>query len=460
MWILCLLLQISLNNHSEYWLAQDSLSEHFESYGSVILKHGSFVLTTDYLIEDNIYNTPTKYTLLPALEVSSKDFTLDMGYIQKTAVSGLLLNETNDMQFKRFRYLKGISVAARTKYAEITLFTGKPRDFVFDGLSYVNSQDTADILRGVTVNKDGYTYHAEVGYIRLNKRNMPDPYAFTEIFGGEVGIEKDKYSVNFDFAGKQGVDYISYARTRGYGLFCTFELMPSSWNILFQFAFYNSINLGNYNLPPVPLKTEILPSSGKRDQGGSITFYYPLKNGSFEIGAGGLYDLNEHNFINPGTGKAFQEAYMQFDFYTKNGVSISIKPGYEQRLRIEPEYTTLKSFYIQSDLDFSSLFPVELFSRIDKYTEDSISYGKFMLNTTFYISDRLNIQLLSEYATSKIARYDFEQLWPSVGFSLNIEGGYISLFYGKQRGGLVCSGGMCRITPKFNGLKLIFEKSI
>ncbi len=460
MWILFLLLQINLNNHSEYWLAQDSLSEHFESYGSIIIKHGNFSLTTDYLVEDNLYSTPSKYRVFPTLVATSKNFELHVGYIQKTAISGLLLNQTNDIQFKRFRYFKGLSISGEIPGGAIYLFTARPRDFIFDGISYTSSQDTEDILRGILVSGEKNSLHAEAGYIRLNRRNMPASYAFSEIMGTELGLDRNKYSITLDLALKRGVNCITYEREKGYGMFTTLEIMPSSWNMLLQFAYYDSIDFDRYNLPPVPLKTEILPSSGMRDRGGSITFYYPLSGGNLEIGAGELLDLTDNNLLSPSSGKAFQEAYIKTDFYTKKGVSISLQPGYERRLRIEPEYTTLKNFYLQSDIDLSSIFPVEMFSKLDKFKEDSISYNRFTLNTTLYLSDKINIQLLSEYATRKIARYDFEQFWPSLGISFNIEGGYVSIFYGKQRGGLVCSGGMCRITPKFNGLKLIFEKSI
>ena len=460
MWILLLILQINLNNHSEYWVGQDSLNEHFESHGSIVLKLKSFGLITDYLAEDNLFNTPKKFKIFPFLTVSSAHIKLEMGYIQKIATSGMLINQTNDIQFKRFRYLKGLSVLLQKNKGAIAFFTGNPYDYTFDGLTYTSSQDSQDILRGITLKGERGFLYAEAGYIRLNHRNMPASYAFDEIMGTEIGISKNRYSFTLDFALKRGVNYITYTRKKGYGIFGSLEIIPSSWNLLIQFASYDSINFNKYNLPPVPLRTEILPTEGMSDRGGSLTVYYPFSHGNLEIGAGSLFDLKETNPISPFSGKAFQEAYLQADLYLSRGISITIKPGYERRLRIEPEYIFLKNFYLQSDLDLSSLFPVEIFSRADRFTEDTLIYSKFTLNTTFYPTENLNLQLLLEYATKNVARYNFEHFWPSIGLSWNIEGGYISIFYGKQRGGLVCSGGMCRITPRFNGLKLVFEKSI
>ncbi len=458
MWILFLFLQINFNIHSEYWLYSDSLSEHFESFGSLLLREKVFSLSSDYLIEDNIFNTHRKYLLFPLLTLNTKNLEIGIGYFQKNLLSGILLNQTHDIQFKRFRYIKGLSIIARHRNASLSAISGTPHDLQFDGMAYTPIQDTASILRGISLSMGHGSVDFSAGYIRLNRKNMPAPYAFSEIGGGEIVMNSKKISVSMDFALKRGVDFITYTRKKGSAVFVSVEFMPAKFNFLLQLARYDSIEFYNLNLPPVPLKTEILPSGGNSDKGGSFTLFIPFSRGNIEIGSGGLFDIQETNYINPDVNRAFQEFYLQTDIYSTD-ISYSIKSGYEHRLRVEPEYTHLKNLYIQSDLDISPL-SIEIFSRIDRFKEDSINYFKTTFNSTVYLSERFNIQFLFEYATRKIPRYNFENLWPGIEVSWDINGGNISLFYGKQRGGLVCSGGMCRITPRFNGLKLTFQKSI
>ena len=457
MWILFLLLQINFNNHSEYWLYNDSLSEHFESFGSFSIRAKGFSLMSDYFMEDNIFSTPKKYLLYPSLTANTGNLSVSIGYFQKTVLSGILLNQTHDVQFKRFRYIKGITATGKYKKMQIDVFTGSPHDLQFDGVSYTSIQDSTNIVRGISINTRFPTFDISAGYIRLDRQHMPEPYAFSEITGMGIELDKEKISLSLDMAIKRGVDYITYTCKRGSAVFLSLEFMPSVYNILLQLARYDSIEFYNLNLPPAPLKTEILPSSGNSDKGGSVTFFLPISNGNIEIGSGGLFSTEETSYINPTAERGFQEFYIQTDLYSEN-INYSMKTGYEHRLRVEPEYTHLKNIYVQSDLDFSN-FSLEIFSRIDRFDEDGQSYFKTSLNSTLYISQRLNLQVLLEYATRRVLRYDFQTFWPGVELSFDIPGGNISLFYGKQRGGLVCSGGMCRITPRFQGLKLIFQKS-
>lgn len=287
---------------------------------------------------------------------------------------------------------------------------------------------------------------------------MPEPSSFSEIMGTRIDFNKENVSFSLALAFKNDIDFIAYTRKRGRAFFLSTEYTTHNLNLLLQLAKYDSIEFYNLNLPPTPLKTEILPSSGNSDKGGSITLFIPVKNGNLEAGIGGVYSNEEHNYINPKKDKAFQEAYVQNSSYSKN-INYSIKLGYEHRLRIEPEYTHLRNVYLAANLD---LIPIssEIHSGIDRCHEDSTIYFKTFLNFTLYLVDWMNTQLLLEHTTKKLPRYDFENTWYGIELNFNIIEGNISIFYGKQRGGLVCSGGMCRLTPRFNGIKLMFQKSI
>ncbi len=456
MWILFLLLQINFNTHTEYWVRDSSLKEHLESYGSVSIRHQKISFLIDYLVQDNDVRITAIYPLLNAKE---SNFHLSLGYFQKMALSGMLLNETHEIQYKRLRYLRGISAGISFHGINAEFFSGSPHNTEFNGAYFSDVQDSTDIIRGVQVEAEKGKVSVSTGYIRLNTGSMPASYAFSEIFGVEGALQKRLYSISFNIAARREVDPINYTRSRGTGIYTSFEFMPSSYNILLQFARYDSINLHNYNLPPAPLKTEILPSNGNNDMGGSVTLYIPNGNTNLELGAGSLVAIGEKNFLKPNSQKAFQEIYAKTDIYFSN-FGLSITPGYERRLRIEPEYTVLNDLYMDTDVDLVQSLSVELHTKLDRFAEDSLTYFKLFFNPTIYIKDNINLQVFLEYATKKISRYDFENFWPALELSFDISGGNIALFYGKERGGLVCSGGMCRITPRFNGLKLILQKSI
>ncbi|MBQ9138306.1 MAG: hypothetical protein IJX65_06715 [Alistipes sp.] len=74
---------------------------------------------------------------------------------------------------------------------------------------------------------------------------------------------------------------------------------------------------------------------------------------------------------------------------------------------------------------------------------------------SFYISDMYNIGRTDKYGVYK----GTEKNYYSVGASCTIKRTRIQLSYGRNRAGYICSGGVCRYSPEYNGINIAVTTS-
>lgn len=227
----------------------------------------------------------------------------------------------------------------------------------------------------------------------------------------------------------------------------------NSFNISLSGVYYDSINFWNYNLPPVITEKELLPEAGYADKGLSLLCTYNISDSYFELQLASIVDLKENSIISPSYSKAFQEGYLKFYGHV-NGIPLNLKGAREKYLRVEPEYQTLLTYYLEAHSEFNFKVPIELGFKITRSQEDSIKYWMTEITYGLNLFENLSASFQIEYSTKKIPRFNNENFWATFEVIYRFENGSIALSYGKRRGGLVCSGGMCRILPSFDGLKL------
>jgi hypothetical protein len=92
--------------------------------------------------------------------------------------------------------------------------------------------------------------------------------------------------------------------------------------------------------------------------------------------------------------------------------------------------------------------------KVTRNYEDSLKYWMTEFTGGVDLLKDLTASFQMEYASMKIPRFNNDNFWANFELLYRFENGSVSLAYGKKRGGLVCSGGMCRILPSFDGLKL------
>ena len=98
------------------------------------------------------------------------------------------------------------------------------------------------------------------------------------------------------------------------------------------------------------------------------------------------------------------------------------------------------------------------------YKDKSPSYTQKIANNYFSLSYRSpeNWSLTLLYDREKITQdgEDYsDKEWPGIDFSMDIDDNHqFSIFYGSQRGGLICANGVCAYQPAFeDGFKISFK---
>ena len=74
---------------------------------------------------------------------------------------------------------------------------------------------------------------------------------------------------------------------------------------------------------------------------------------------------------------------------------------------------------------------------------------------SFFVSDMYNIGRTNKYGTTLGTKKNYY----SVGGSFTIQRARIQLSYGRNRAGYICSGGVCRYSPEYNGINLAVTAS-
>jgi len=112
-----------------------------------------------------------------------------------------------------------------------------------------------------------------------------------------------------------------------------------------------------------------------------------------------------------------------------------IKPGLEIRLYSrERNFTLSGSFNLVNEGE-------------DSYQERGVSLSADILRD-------FTLTVNYEVATKAVKRYDHEKRWLLVEGSLSLMANLsLRLRVGQEKGGLVCSGGVCRYEPPFSGIK-------
>ncbi len=448
-----LIAQVSFGVSGEYLLNRQSLEEFGHLYGNIKYAQSPFVLSSDIIFQQNSSTSGRILFFAPQVSFNKSPINLDLIYFQKTLHKGIILGQSGDLQFKRLKYLRGLSLGFELGGFSLELLGGTPFIFEYDNFSYRLDNDTTDLLRVLNFGHRKGVTDFEASYVRLNRRNMPQSDAFQEIYGFRAGLDYSSLGFELNVARKWGVDPITYARIKGFGVNPTLNFFLEKLTLSFSGIYYDSLNFWNYNQPPVITEKEILPNGGNSDKGLGIYSSFSLFNLYWEVGLASVVELEEKDLFYPDTGKAFQESYVKTEI-SNVILNLDLKLAREYYRRVEPEYERLTTYYLEGHGKTQGKIPVEVFAKISKNREDSLNYylSEFALGLELPL--RITPNLRIEYASKKVPRFENEKLWPSLEINYRFENGNITVAFGKQRGGLVCSGGMCRLVPSFDGFKL------
>ena len=368
-----------------------------------------------------------------------------------------------------------ISTLTKTKSANFGL-----------GFSYLNKDErTEDVPSQVYLISNR-------GYFKIKGFNIDYEYVFKSqdalVEFGEVKPEYlfdgDAFLVNLNYSRKGFGINTNLRRTENFALFSERKLSRNSFNegllnyipsITKQFD-YSLTNIYVYQSQP---NIRFEPDGNKAGEiGGQTDAFYSVKKGTLLGGKSGMtigvnYSLwhglkGRYDDVN----REYEADFIGFGekFYTDFSV--------ELRKNFSKKWTSILTYLNQY---YNSKYVEESFGEVNAHT---IVWDN---QYNFSGSKTLKLELQHQWADASfknwaagLIEYNFNSNWSifnnhlynygndddtkkidyySFGTSYSKKAARIQLSYGRQRGGLVCIGGVCRFVPESSGLTLNFNYS-
>jgi len=459
-------IRISGANHGEYWVFVDeqldslNYKEHLQDKLKLMVDYADLNFKGTFFLWRPSLPNPEKLQYFDWTALYRKDpVNLLYGTYYATFGRGLVLNQFLDEDFNNDNSLYGLKFNLKYLNSQFTLLSGRPRNIFFEENIYKIKNDTTDQIRGANLETKLIPMTTVGGhYVRVNRAVDLTPRAFTELFGGNIGFKIGPLESYFEYAQHLGCHPVIGGRLRGEGKLFTISLALSGLGISFQYMDYDTIGFGGadyrYNEPPTPIKSGISVNRGIDERGYGITFSatpVDLINAEF--------DYNEFKTHNKDAGVT--ELIAKATYYLSD--NLELISGFEKTRKDNIEMgigkeTTTKP-YLEASYDFGPFFTEagyeHNFTSVDTsdYYDQAFSFsiGRPELLVFSFRYERRN--RVPEWLILKLGK---ETIWPLAELSLDLTNRHnLRVRVGGEKGGLVCSGGVCRFEEPFRGVKMI-----
>lgn len=480
-------IRLSGANRAEYWVFVDerldsfNYKEHLTEKLKLSAMYSDITLRSVFFFWDPSLAVPGELQYFDFTAQYAKDpVSVLYGRYYVTFGRGLCLNQFLDEDFNNDNSLFGLKADLKFYTSTLTLLTGTPRNIFFEELSYSVKNDTTDQIRGanlvtkIPLPKTTININSSFAgrYVRINRESDLTPKAFTEIFGGDYALSIGPWQAYIEYGRQWGTQPVIGGRLKGEGLLITTGLAFPGFGFSCQVMDYQDIGFGGpgyrYNEPPTPIKSGISVNRGIDEIGYGASFVMsPFDFISLEIDHNKVstHDTTVSKFeqvvaFNDDLGGVLEQivkviTYPSYDMEITGAVERLVKQGIEPPVE---KKTELKP-HAELTYDFGTFF-IDLGYEHTLVTSDtsdyydhaaSFSIGKpemFVLSVRYERRNRV-----PEWLVPKLGE---ETSWPMVELSLDLTRRHnLRIRVGAEKGGLVCSGGVCRFEEPFRGVKLV-----
>ncbi|MCS7258196.1 MAG: DUF6029 family protein, partial [candidate division WOR-3 bacterium] len=347
--------------------------------------------------------------------------------------------------------------------SELSFLAGQPRNIFFEENVYKIKNDTLDRIRGVNLDTrftllNIINMNLGARYVRYHRPIDLTPRAFTEVFGGNVEVNFGPYQGYLEYARLLGSYPYIGGRLSGNGLLFSSALTFSGIGINFQFMNYDSIGFGGvgyrYNEVPTPIKSGTSVNRGIDELGYGIgVVYSPFNNLNLEIQHNSIKTHNNLEGIleQIGNVKYFLGENLECNFILERNKKTHIELPIEKKLEVKPigEVTYhLENYFLDFSYEHNFI------------SADSSNYYEHAIVLSAGRPERyqftLRIERRNRTPVWLIPKLSQERYWIMAEVSWDIsEQHNLRIRAGTEKGGIVCSGGVCRYEEPFKGVKLV-----
>ncbi|MCX7836392.1 MAG: DUF6029 family protein [candidate division WOR-3 bacterium] len=451
-------LNISSETKGEYWFwtKKDTafkLSDHFEGKFRFLINYEQLYLRGGiFLYQPSLPKKPLREYYYN-FEYSNPKVEFLLGNFYQTFGRGLTFRSYLNEDFRYDKVLFGAKAVFHILKSDITLFAGKMKSIIFQENRYQYENDTTDQLRGGEIIIYPFPF-LEIGgrYVRLNKEKDITPQAFTEIFGPNFSFAYKFFDLYYEFCRKLSTREVIGGRKKGTGHYLAISFTFTGFGLTLEGMKYDSIDFGGegyrYNDPPIPIKEGISINRGRDEKGFGISLNFtPFDFLNYDGSYGYLQNYKKEKFIQELINKINLKKNedinntFTFEYHQKKGVEIKVDLSRELKFVNE----TKLSF---NDHTFGLEIPLSF------VYDDNLKYNDYGIIFEYEYNPYFIFTIGYQKTTQKVAKYDFEDKWLLVEGTFFITQNIIwRIRIGKERGGLVCFGGVCRYEAPFSGIK-------
>jgi len=374
---------------------------------------------------------------LPWLSLMWGDFYYSLG-------QGLMLGLEPDELIERDRYLEGARLEVNSPWLKLSGIWGTPWNIDRYQKDYRIINDTSDVIFGF-----------DVATKMLGGRTlwlmMDDKY--TTLFGADVEFSNDLFWWYLEMVQKLGWDRIAYEEQSGKGIYSNLSAVLASYVLDFEFLYCDELAIGD-----ISYRYNLLPTG---NPGG-----YSINQGRDEIGlqlgvsksVGSIWLNFSHSFIQTAKGgRKILTDYLTLEFtdltfLLKRIVLDSVDIHFAKREELEAE--------ISSSYQFSHYHVVDsylLMRRVDTKDLWFLDIGTGVANTVGFLT------LYADYLwrSKEVLQESLDREWLGAGLKIELADKlFLDVWKGKEKGGLICSGGICRYVAPFDGYKIKLTLSL
>ncbi len=349
---------------------------------------------------------------------------------------GLIFQAVRDDILKMDRFVDGVYAELAKDFLDLKAFGGVVRYY----LDHKLQPDSTNLLLGM----DGDLRLFEgvvLGGSALRAGERTDYYA------ARSALEYGDFSLYFEYGIRSGYSSILQDEKQGAADYLSISYSREKFGLLFEFRDYWLFGK-DYGLPPTLNKNGIYLNEAMDERGYSFSFNFnPMDEISTNISAANIYSLGYFGDKSELKEVTFQAQYqtderfaeVDFGYLDITGGQVAI--GVETRKEIDPQFEYAFS---------AGKFEIEAYFRNRIREDEDVKYTDRDIALTLGFLDGYSITW-----TSQTRAGDLSDRWMNVEFKGQIlENLNLILTVGSMRGDFVCSGGICRYEPEFDGVML------
>ncbi len=480
-------LRITGSNRAEYWLFVDSrldsanYKDHITEKLKLSLDYKDITLRGIFFFWDpSLHSLDKLYYIDYAAQYKKDPVNIMYGRYYMTFGRGLCLNQFLDEDFNNDNSLYGLKAELNGFKSQLTLITGKPRNIFFEELQYTIKNDTTDKVRGANLEtrilnfNNPWGLNTSIGgrYVRIHKTNDLTPKAFTELFGGNINLKLGPWENYFEYAQHLGTIPKVGGRLKGDGYLFTTGLSLSGFGISLQYIDYKDLGFGGaeyrYNEPPTPIKSGISVNRGVDEVGYGVAIVaspfdflsVEIDNNKVSTHNKNLSRFEELFYLKENMGGVLEQGAKAITHPTElSEISFGVDHIIKQKIELPVQKKTETKPYLELQYDFGTFF-VEAGLEQTMVTSDTSDYTDRAASISIGKPERFVLTLRAEkrdrVPTWLIEKLGEETFWPMLELSLDLTTRHnLRLRIGGEKGGLVCSGGVCRFEEPFRGVKAV-----